>query len=73
MYEHDDRLEMYKLAAKRCKEQGYPLTKDRIWDQVVALSIRAGMKHILEPHNAKPYFEELKQLGLMPNARTQGR
>lgn len=61
-----DRLEMYKLAAKKCREQGFPLTKDRIWDQYVSISIRSGMNDLLKPHKSEPYFEELKRLGLMP-------
>jgi len=59
-----DILEMYKLAAKKTKESGYPLTKDRIWDQYVSISFRAGMKQLLRPHKKEPYFEELKRLGI---------
>lgn len=60
-----DRLEMYKLAAKRAKEEGHELTKDRIWDQYIAISFRHGVKYLVKPHNDKPYFDELKRLGLM--------
>jgi len=57
-----DTLELYKLAAKKCKEHGYPLTKDRIWDHVCSIGVRAG---IMKKHKSRPYFEELRRLGIL--------
>ena len=57
-----DILELYKLAAKKCAEYGYPLTKDRIWDHVCSIGIRAG---IMKKHKSQFYFDELRKLGLL--------
>ena len=62
---HDDRMELYKLALKKVKEAGYPVTRDRVWDQFVSIAVRSGLRELLEPHKSDPYFEQLRKEGLM--------
>jgi len=61
---YDDRMELYRLAARKVKETGYPVTKDRVWDMFVSISIK-HYPECLKPHNSKIYFEALKKEGLM--------
>jgi len=62
---HDDRMELYRLSARKVAEAGYPATKDRIWDQFVSIAVRSGLRELLKPHKSDPYFEQLKKEGLM--------
>lgn len=51
-----DRLQMYRLAIKKVREAGYPVTKDRIWDQFVSLCVSTGMGYCLAKHKIEPYL-----------------
>ena len=62
---HDDRMELYRLSARKVAEAGYPTTKDRIWDQFVSIAVRSGLRELLKPHKSDPYFEQLRKEGLM--------
>lgn len=61
---HDDRMELYRLSARKVAEAGYPATKDRIWDMFVSIGIR-HYPELLKPHKSDPYFEQLRKEGLM--------
>ena len=61
---YDDRLELYRLAARKVKETDYLPTKDRVWDMFVSIAIR-HYPECIKSHNSKPYFEALKKEGLM--------
>ena len=62
---HDDRMELYRLSARKVAEAGYPATKDRIWDQFVSIAVRSGLRELLEPHKSDPYLSQLRKEGLM--------
>ena len=59
MKNEDDRFELYKLALKKVKEAGYPVTKNRVWDQFVSIAFRCGLRECLKPHDSEPYFQRL--------------
>lgn len=61
---HDDRMELYRLSARKVAEAGYPTTKDRIWDMFVSIGIR-HYPELLKPHRSQIYFEQLLKEGLM--------
>lgn len=54
-----DKLAMYQLALKKVKQLGYPVTKDRIWDQYVALSMGSGIPSLLSKHKSDLYLREI--------------
>ena len=62
---HDDRMELYRLSARKVAEAGYPVTRDRVWDQFVSIAVRSGLRELLKPHKSDPYFEQLRKEGLM--------
>ena len=63
---HDDRMELYRLSARKVAEAGYPTTKDRIWDMFVSIAIRHYPDpELLKPHRSQIYFEQLRKEGLM--------
>ncbi len=51
---HGRPLELYKLALKKVREAGYKLTKDRVWDQYVALVMSCQLpRYFLEKHSLR--------------------
>lgn len=54
-----DKLALYQIAIKRVKEAGYPLTRDRIWDQYVSIAMRSGMRGLVDRHWIEDYLDEL--------------
>ena len=62
MDDHDDRLELYKLALKKVREAGYKPTKDRIWDQYVSIAMRQSLpRYFLEKHSFEKYWQMLEK------------
>lgn len=60
--DHDDRLELYKLALKKVREAGYETTKDRVWDQYVSLAMRhCGTGYFLKKHDFEKYWQILEK------------
>jgi len=62
---HDDRMELYRLSARKVAEAGHPATKDRIWDQFVSIAVRSGLRELLKPHKSDLYLSQLRKEGLM--------
>ena len=58
-----DKLACYRIAIKKVKERGYPLTKDRIWDQYVNIALYSGIRDLLSKHRIEPYLDYLRQEG----------
>lgn len=56
-----DILEGYRLAIKKTRQAGYPLTKDRIWDQYVAMAMASGMRTLLQKHRIEDYLVYLQE------------
>ena len=54
-------LEAYRVAIKKVKQAGYPLTKDRIWDQYVTIAMGSGWRKLLEKHRTEDYLEVLEE------------
>ena len=42
-----NKLNIYRIAMRRVQEAGYPLTKDRLWDEYVTIAIQSGMRGLL--------------------------
>lgn len=58
----DDRFELYKLALKKVREAGYKPTKDRVWDQYVALAVSYQLpRYFLEKHDFERYWRMLEK------------
>lgn len=55
------KLAGYRMAIKKVKECGYPLTKDRIWDQYVTIAMGSGIRSLLEKHRIDDYLSYLEQ------------
>ena len=54
-----DRLDVYRIAARRVQKAGYQLTKDRLWDEYVTLAMQSGMRGLLDKHRIEPYLRAL--------------
>lgn len=54
-----NKLDVYRIAARRVQKAGYPLTKDRLWDEYVTIAMQSGMRGLLDKHRIEPYLELL--------------
>ena len=48
--------ELYRLSARKVAEAGYPVTRDRVWDQFVSIAVRSGLRELLKPHRSQIYL-----------------